>query len=196
VIERLRELFRYDAETGFLYWLNLQASNIKPGDPAGHEHVNGLTRYLCAGINGVLYLNHVLIFAMHYGRWPDLDLDHSPDHDGLNNRIENLREATKAENAANRRGARCGSTSNFKGVHWNTARNKWAAGICFNGLIIRLALFPLADERLAALTYDAAAKLAFGSFACLNFPAEDSAHIVLPKRGIAKIEPAKLEGRP
>jgi hypothetical protein len=43
------------------------------------------------------------------------------------------------------------------------------------------------EERFAALNYDAAAKILFGEWACLNFPKEESEGIELSRRILDKI---------
>ncbi len=89
------------------------------------------------------------------------------DHDGINNRRGNLREATASQNGANGSAAR-GHTSAFFGVTWSSACAKWRARICVGRQSIHLGVF--ASEVGAALARDAAARQYFGEFASLNFP--------------------------
>ncbi|MGA1567624.1 MAG: AP2 domain-containing protein [Methylophilaceae bacterium] len=91
-------------------------------------------------------------------------IDHI-DHNGLNNRRENLRICTVTQNAANQR-KRKGS-SNFKGVYWNKRDQVWRAGIGYKGKDLHLGHFK--DELEAAKAYDKAAKDLWGEFANLNF---------------------------
>jgi hypothetical protein len=93
-----------------------------------------------------------------------------PDHrdgDGLNNQRSNLRPATRTQQNANRR-ADLGGTSRYKGVGWHKASNRWRAYIKISGRYQGLGNFDA--EADAARAYDAAAILAFGEFARLNFP--------------------------
>jgi len=67
-------------------------------------------------------LLHKLIFLYHYGYIPKV-IDHI-DRDKSNNKIENLREATKSLNEANT-GPRPKNKSGYKGVCWHRAAKKW-----------------------------------------------------------------------
>ena len=91
--------------------------------------------------------------------------------DGLDNRKENLRICTHAENMRNRRRRkRC--ASQFKGV-FRDGPNRWRAAIHFNKQVFRLGSFR--TELDAAKAYDAKAKQLFGEFAAPNFqPSETS----------------------
>jgi hypothetical protein len=91
--------------------------------------------------------------------------DHK-DGDGLNNRRRNLRPAKGNQNNANVHAVR--AASGFKGVHWHKHRGKWVAKIRVNRRLHHLGYF--VDSSEGALAYDAAAREAFGSYACLNFP--------------------------
>jgi hypothetical protein len=93
-------------------------------------------------------------------------VDHE-DHDGLNNQRHNLREATDVQNGRNKR-TKTGSSSRYKGVYRDQRRGRWRASIKDIGKVRCLGTFP--DEVSAAQAYDAAARAAFGEFACLNFP--------------------------
>ncbi len=75
-------------------------------------------------------------------------IDHQ-DTDGLNNRRYNLREASAAQNARNRKTHR-NNSSGAKGVIWNKARGKWQAYIRANGNAKHLGLFDSRDEAAAA----------------------------------------------
>lgn len=95
---------------------------------------------------------------------PGVEVDHR-DHDGLNNRRENLRACTEWQNQQNRRkGAAC--SSRFKGVYWFKRTGKWRAQIK-SGKVIHVGYF--ASEEDAARAYDAASRKAFGEFALTNF---------------------------
>jgi len=102
------------------------------------------------------------------------DVDHV-NGDGLDNRRENLRKATAAQNTYNARKRSLG-TSKYKGVNIDEGRRPWRARIRVDLKLIHLGRF--ATEEEAARAYDKAARRHFGKFACVNFPAagEQSAH--------------------
>lgn len=86
---------------------------------------------------------------------------------GLDNRRENLREATRSQNLCNRHtdiGA-----SGFRGVTWADRQHAWKAQIGSGGKHFNLGYFSTAEE--AALVRDNAARDLHGEFAILNFPA-------------------------
>jgi len=84
----------------------------------------------------------------------------------LDNRDNNLRLCTSAQNHMNQRPR--GGSSQFKGVTWHKRNKKWQAEIQHNGKSYWLSAF--ADETDAARAYDKAAREHFGEFARLNFP--------------------------
>jgi hypothetical protein len=85
-------------------------------------------------------------------------------HDGLDNRRENLRLCSAALNRRNQRKTR--GTSRYKGV--SLFRNgKWRATIKLNGKQHSLGHY--VEEEDAARAYDAAARKMFGEYALTNF---------------------------
>lgn len=95
---------------------------------------------------------------------PDRNLLDHRNGNKLDNRRENLREATNQQNVWNSK-ARPGSSS-FKGVSRTDGR--WGAKIKRDGKSKSLGSY--ATEEEAALAYDRAAEELFGEFARLNFP--------------------------
>lgn len=94
----------------------------------------------------------------------DFLIDHR-DGNGLNNRLSNLRPATRAQNAWNSR-TPVRNTSGFKGVVFHRASGRWAAQIQVNHKPYRLGVFDTRED--AAIAYNAAAIQHFGEFARLN----------------------------
>lgn len=109
-------------------------------------------------------MHRVIMDAM-----PGMQVDHI-DHNGLNNRKKNLRLVTNQQNSYGKF-KRVRSGSRFKGVSWYKLLRKWRARIVVNYQYIHLGYF--SDEETAARTYDDAARLFFGAYACVNFPSED-----------------------
>ncbi|MGA2094021.1 MAG: HNH endonuclease [Sedimentisphaerales bacterium] len=87
--------------------------------------------------------------------------------DSLDNRIANLRFATRQQNSCNSR-KQDNCTSKFRGVSWNKCRNKWRAALQDNKKCVFRKSFD--SEIEAAKAYDEAAKLYHREFAHLNFP--------------------------
>jgi hypothetical protein len=113
------------------------------------------------GGNNKTILMHRVIMGAKQGE----QVDHR-NHDTLDNRRENLRICTNAENHANVR-HKIGGSSVYKGCHWDKERKKWQAHIKRDGHIYHLGRF--LDERDAAIAYDAKARELFGEFALTNF---------------------------
>jgi hypothetical protein len=87
--------------------------------------------------------------------------------DTLDNRKQNLRIVTAAENARNaRRQTFPGKLSRFKGVTWSHHLGRWVASITFEGRTQYLGVFN--DEADAARAYDVAALENFGEHARTN----------------------------
>lgn len=83
-------------------------------------------------------------------------------HNGLDNRRENLRFCTNAQNIQNRRGPQSNSTTGYRGVHWNKFAQKFSAQIAVNGVKIHLGYFNTGVD--AARAYEEAARLHYGIF--------------------------------
>jgi hypothetical protein len=90
--------------------------------------------------------------------------------DGLDNRRENLRTCTNAQNNMNSRKRRNARTSQYKGVHWRAKEKKWCVQLQVNHHKVYYGRFK--DELEAGRAYDVAARKFFGKFARLNFPTE------------------------
>lgn len=95
---------------------------------------------------------------------PGLVVDHK-NHNGLDNRRDNLRTCTQSQNKANITKFK-NNTSGYKGVSWNKRRRKWYAAITVNYRTQHLGVYD--DPWEAAQAYNRAALEAWGEFALLN----------------------------
>jgi hypothetical protein len=98
---------------------------------------------------------------------PEWGMTDHENGDRLDNRRSNMRECTSQQNNANRDG-RKDSTSRFKGVSWDSSRDKWISSIQINRKTKHIGRFD--GEEAAARAYDSFAFEAHGDFARLNFP--------------------------
>jgi hypothetical protein len=157
-LERVRELLKYDAETGIFTWKVHRASNAMPGMVAGRRERDGYRRI---AVDGVWCRAHRLAWLYVHGQWPREHIDHI---NGIrdDNAIANLREATNAQNLCNR-GRTSRNKSGFKGVHWHGGAGQWTAQIRINGQPRHLGYF--ADPEAAHRAYVEAADRLHGAFA-------------------------------
>lgn len=154
--ERLNEMFEY--KDGELFWkIKTKRPQQKIGDRAGTFIGDG-RRYV--SVDGVRYGEHRVIYFMHHG-YTDLFIDHR-DRNPNNNRIDNLRAATKGQNEQNTE-KRATNTSGYKGVSFNKRKSKWRATIAVNGKQKSLGYHSSPDVAFAAYK-DAAVKF-YGEFA-------------------------------
>jgi hypothetical protein len=84
----------------------------------------------------------------------------------LDNRKENLRTCTSADNQRNHGKRNIPTSSKYKGVFWDKKNNKWKASIKVYGKNFHLGRFECEED--AALAYNVAASTHFGDFAGLN----------------------------
>lgn len=113
--QRLKELFDYqDGQLirKFNRGRGKDSIRWKAGTPIGHMTKSG---YCLAGVDYTIYKLHRLIWLWHNGEMPSKHIDHI-DGNPSNNRIENLREATDAENMQNQRRARTNNKLGVQGV--------------------------------------------------------------------------------
>lgn len=156
--ERLRELLDYDPETGIFRWRVKRKSygaKARPGAIAGAIQRNG---YRAIGIDGIRMYEHRLAFLYIKSHWPSCFVDHK-DRNPANNRIDNLREATRSQNNMNSKLIST-NTSGFRGVSFY--KGKFVASISKNGRNCYLGRFDTADKAYAA--YLKAARGLHGEF--------------------------------
>ena len=151
----------YEPDTGKLIWRHASCVYKRfRGKVATSLHGEG---YRQIGVAGKTYLAHRVIWHMTYGEWPDGDIDHI-NGDRSDNRLSNLRVATRQENIRNGRGKI--HTSKYKGVSWDKSRSKWAAYCKYDGKVKNLGRFDKEED--AAMIYDNFVRDKFGAFARTN----------------------------
>lgn len=140
--KRLKELLRYDAETGIFTRL-VAAGNAKAGDIAGNLTSYG---YIQIMIDCRSYLSHRLAFLYMTGEFPSDECDHT-NHIRNDNRWENIREADRTMNMKNVSMA-SNNTSGYNGVVWY--RGRWYARIYVDSKNIYLGCFIDISDAVAA----------------------------------------------
>ena len=131
-IDTLRKLLRYEPETGKLFWLIRTADLFNDGyrsaagtcanwnaKYAGKEALTSLNGngYRQGFIFNKHFVAHRVAWALHYGVWPENEIDHI-NHDRADNRILNLRDVSRRENSINSKPS-ANNTSGFNGVHFD-----------------------------------------------------------------------------
>lgn len=139
--DEVKQIFSNDATTGEFTWLVSTSNRIKVGDRAGNLSKTG---YRQIQINNKRYYEHRLAWLYHYGYLPTKQIDHK-NGDPTDNRIDNLREATDAENKQNLVKYK-NNSSGFMGVTFHKESGKWLARINKGGKAYRLGLFNTPEE--------------------------------------------------
>jgi hypothetical protein len=149
--------FRYCPVTGLLTWA-IGAGQAKPGKRAGRVMRCG---YRGVTLGGREYLEHRLIWRLMTGAWPESQIDHV-NMNRADNRWENLRPATNAQQQANTSRTARRNKFGHKGIYWDADRSLWRSQINVNGRPLRLGRFKTKDE--AILAYREAAVAHYGEF--------------------------------
>jgi len=157
-IDVLREWLSYDPGSGILRWKKRRARCVWVGSPAGSLTAFG---YLRVSIDGRRYACHRVAWTLTHGFWPQGDLDHI-NGNRSDNRIENLRQATRAQNCQNRKKGSL-NKSGVKGVSWWAHQNRWRAHIRANGDAHLLGAYHCFGQAIKA--YRTAARDLHGEFA-------------------------------
>lgn len=146
-VERVRQLLRYDPETGKFVWKvdrmcgrYYKQFAARAGDDAANITSGGRIQIHVDGGN---YKAHRLAWFYVHGVWPS-EIDHR-DGNPANNAIANLRIADRFMNMQNLRKAKTGNSSGMLGV--TRRRNgKCIAQICVNRVTRYLGSFDTPEE--------------------------------------------------
>ena len=141
--------FRYNADTGQLFWRARASNRAPPGSEVGTIDTKPDGRkYLRTALHNEKLYVHRIIMTMIYGSCPDFILVDHRDGNGLNNRIDNLRFADPALNSANHR--RKPGPSGYVGVNWWKTKRLWKARIGIHREQITLGCFTRIEDAIAA----------------------------------------------
>ena len=155
--QQVLDLFIYDYDCGGLLW-RIGRTNVVAGSKAGSLKSKG---YLSVQVDKKLYKLASLVWIMFNDTFDEsLVVDHI-DGDPSNNKISNLRLASSSENQLNS-AKRKGTSSKYKGVHWNKQSNSWRASIRINGKAKYIGNY--SNEYAAHLAWCEVAKELHGEF--------------------------------
>ncbi len=155
----LRKLLRYEPDTGKLFWRertpdmfegglysserSCRAFNTRHADKEAFTS-DSFDGYKQGMTLGKAYQAHRIVWALHYGEWPEGQIDHI---NGIrdDNRIVNLRVVSNSENCKNQK-LRSTNTSGHLGVSWHKPTGRWQAYIQTSGRINYLGIFKDFEE--------------------------------------------------
>ena len=141
---RALELFNYDPQTGSFRWRQRDESEFATtrasacwnsrfaGIEAGSKDNRGYDR---VSISGRMYLKHRVIWLMVHGVWPTV-IDHINGKPS-DNRLENLRDVTIAENQRNIAVGKANKSGSL-GVEYDDNTGLWDASIKSRGTVFFL----------------------------------------------------------
>lgn len=154
--EEVGAVLKYDPTTGALVWRENRGGKAKIGTVAGCVNEHGYIRLLLMQRS---VMAHRLVWLLKTGDWPDGEIDHI-DGNRSNNRLENLRIATRAQNNRNRRSLE--SKRLPKGVSRNQRGDTYRVRIMVDRHLITVGNFK--TWQLAADAYVEASKRHHGEF--------------------------------
>ena len=137
----LEKNYTYNPENGIVIRLNKTTWNSKVGIPVGISRKDG---YLAIGFENRPVLLHRAIWLIVYKKMPDAFIDHI-NGKKYDNRLCNLREATKAQNGRNQP-ARKNNKLGIKGVIFDKSRVKYVAQATHNKQHFNLGRFDKVED--------------------------------------------------
>lgn len=135
---RLKEVIRYDPDTGNLIWIKSTGTRSKVGAIAGSRSPLG---YVILKVDGKYYSAHRLAWFYMTSEWPNIAAVDHIDRNGFNNKWNNLRNVNRQENGRN---TPARNKLGIKGV--SQIRNRFYATITVDRKSILLGSFDSAEE--------------------------------------------------
>jgi hypothetical protein len=154
--QQVQELFEY--RDGDLFWKKRPINLLYRSTIAGYK--NTKDSYWRVVIKGTMYLKHRLVFLYHNGYLPKF-IDHI-NGNREDNRIENLRVASRSENNHNAT-LPCHNTSGIKGVSKKPKEKNWTCSLRTNKKLKTVGGFP--TKELAQEFMELWREMAHGQFA-------------------------------
>ena len=146
-LEELKEYLDYNPDTGIFTWIKQPVNTVEVGQEAGSKHSKG---YIIIAFKNREYYAHRLGYYMYHGIDPLEKLVDHIDGDKINNKINNLRLATKSQNNMNRSILGSNNNSGYTGVGWNKKDKKWSARITIDGVRKFLGYFINIEDAIKA----------------------------------------------
>lgn len=143
--EQLRDLLTYDAETGVFTNRVTRNPRAKAGAPAGFVNEQG---YIVFQIGGKKLYAHRAVWLYVFGRWPHDEIDHI-NRNRKDNRLVNLREASRLVNAQNT-GKHLRNTSGHKGVTFHARLGTWQVQMRANNKTFYVGQYKLLSDAVQA----------------------------------------------
>lgn len=140
--ERVRELFDYDDDDGFLRW-KIERQKVVKGKIAGY--VSKSDGYHYVGFDYHELLAHRVIWLWKTGSWPTCQIDHE-DRIRSNNKWKNLRQATNGQNGRN--SARINKATGIRGI--DIRGKKYRVRIHISGREVVVGRFISLEEAIKA----------------------------------------------
>ena len=145
-LQYLKTVLDYDSNTGVFTHRTTRSPKAFPGAKAGRINTNGHRQI---GLDGERYMAHRLAWFWVHGIWPSDEIDHINGNRD-DNRIRNLRSATRKQNMENQ-ALHCNNASGFRGISWHKANEKWTAYVNHNGKRFYLGIYSSVTEAVAVV---------------------------------------------